>query len=73
MMLSMPIDCYKNITVIFCVCVCMLQDPCFHALLQYAYENGAFLGCDPPISLRVADGLVSYALILALREPGIAE
>ncbi|XP_058263651.1 RNA helicase Mov10l1 [Hemibagrus wyckioides] len=37
----------------------LIKDPCFHALLQYAYENGAFLGCDPPISLRVADGAAS--------------
>ncbi|KAF4081456.1 hypothetical protein AMELA_G00161620 [Ameiurus melas] len=33
----------------------LIKDPCFHALLQYAYENGAFLGCDPPVSLRTAD------------------
>ncbi|XP_035379560.1 RNA helicase Mov10l1 [Electrophorus electricus] len=32
----------------------LVKDPCFHALLQYAYENGAFLGCDPPASLRAA-------------------
>ncbi|XP_017554882.1 RNA helicase Mov10l1 isoform X1 [Pygocentrus nattereri] len=32
----------------------LIKDPCFHALLQYTYENGAFLGCDPPVSLRVA-------------------
>uniref|UniRef100_A0AAR2KHQ8 RNA helicase n=1 Tax=Pygocentrus nattereri TaxID=42514 RepID=A0AAR2KHQ8_PYGNA len=30
----------------------LIKDPCFHALLQYTYENGAFLGCDPPVSLR---------------------
>ncbi|XP_062857767.1 RNA helicase Mov10l1 [Trichomycterus rosablanca] len=30
----------------------LIKDPCFHALLQYAYENGACLGCDPPAPLR---------------------
>ncbi|KAG5830473.1 hypothetical protein ANANG_G00311000 [Anguilla anguilla] len=26
----------------------LIKDPCFSALLQYCFENGAFLGCDPP-------------------------
>uniref|UniRef100_A0A8C9W6S7 RNA helicase n=1 Tax=Scleropages formosus TaxID=113540 RepID=A0A8C9W6S7_SCLFO len=26
----------------------LVKDPCFSALLQYCYENGAFLGCDLP-------------------------
>ncbi|GAA6088131.1 sizzled isoform X2 [Tachysurus ichikawai] len=37
----------------------LIKDPCFHALLQYAYENGAFIGCDPPVSLRVPYRAVS--------------
>lgn len=28
------------------------QDPCFRALLKYSFINGAYLGCDPPSSLR---------------------
>ncbi|XP_066526077.1 RNA helicase Mov10l1 [Hoplias malabaricus] len=32
----------------------LIKDPCFHAQLKYTYENGAFIGCDPPVSLRVA-------------------
>uniref|UniRef100_A0AAR2KF56 RNA helicase n=1 Tax=Pygocentrus nattereri TaxID=42514 RepID=A0AAR2KF56_PYGNA len=40
----------------------LIKDPCFHALLQYTYENGAFLGCDPPVSLRVAHRLVTRIL-----------
>ncbi|XP_072528268.1 RNA helicase Mov10l1 isoform X2 [Salminus brasiliensis] len=32
----------------------LIKDACFHALLQYTYDNGAFLGCDPPVSLRAA-------------------
>lgn len=28
------------------------QDPCFRTLLQYCFTNGAYLGCDPPPSLR---------------------
>ncbi|XP_065129006.1 RNA helicase Mov10l1 [Paramisgurnus dabryanus] len=27
----------------------LIKDPCFSALLQYSYDNGAFLGCDPPM------------------------
>ncbi|XP_060764793.1 RNA helicase Mov10l1 [Neoarius graeffei] len=37
----------------------LIKDPCFHALLQYIYENGAFLGCDPPVSLRATDRAAS--------------
>ncbi|XP_030630697.1 RNA helicase Mov10l1 [Chanos chanos] len=32
----------------------LIKDPCFRALLQYCYENGAFIGCDPPVSLRAS-------------------
>uniref|UniRef100_A0A3Q3VQZ5 RNA helicase n=1 Tax=Mola mola TaxID=94237 RepID=A0A3Q3VQZ5_MOLML len=28
------------------------RDPCFRALLEYCFSNGAYLGCDPPPSLR---------------------
>ncbi|KAF7224131.1 RNA helicase Mov10l1 [Nothobranchius furzeri] len=30
----------------------LIRDPCFRALLQYSFINGAYLGCDPPPSLR---------------------
>ncbi|KAM6937901.1 RNA helicase Mov10l1 [Xenentodon cancila] len=30
----------------------LIKDPCFRALLQYCYLNKAYLGCDPPPSLR---------------------
>ncbi|KAJ8245693.1 hypothetical protein GJAV_G00273480 [Gymnothorax javanicus] len=30
----------------------LIKDPCFSALLQYCCDNGAFIGCDPPASLR---------------------
>uniref|UniRef100_A0A3P9MID8 RNA helicase n=1 Tax=Oryzias latipes TaxID=8090 RepID=A0A3P9MID8_ORYLA len=30
----------------------LIRDPCFGALLQYCYTNGAYLGCDPPLYLR---------------------
>ncbi|KAJ8377388.1 hypothetical protein AAFF_G00260480 [Aldrovandia affinis] len=30
----------------------LIKDPCFSALLQYCFENGAFLGCDPPTELQ---------------------
>ncbi|KAM9352325.1 RNA helicase Mov10l1 [Symphorus nematophorus] len=30
----------------------LIRDPCFRALLQYCFINGAYLGCDPPASLR---------------------
>uniref|UniRef100_A0AAY5L7A0 RNA helicase n=1 Tax=Esox lucius TaxID=8010 RepID=A0AAY5L7A0_ESOLU len=32
----------------------LVKDPCFHALLQYSFENGAFLGCDPPACLKAS-------------------
>ncbi|XP_029289248.1 LOW QUALITY PROTEIN: RNA helicase Mov10l1 [Cottoperca gobio] len=32
----------------------LIMDPCFRALLQYCFLNGAYLGCDPPASLRDA-------------------
>ncbi|XP_068579229.1 RNA helicase Mov10l1 isoform X2 [Cebidichthys violaceus] len=30
----------------------LIRDLCFRALLQYCFTNGAYLGCDPPPSLR---------------------
>ncbi|XP_063767729.1 RNA helicase Mov10l1 [Eleginops maclovinus] len=30
----------------------LIMDHCFRALLQYSFNNGAYLGCDPPPSLR---------------------
>ncbi|XP_028814623.1 RNA helicase Mov10l1, partial [Denticeps clupeoides] len=30
----------------------LMKDLCFSALLHYAYENGALVGCDPPVALR---------------------
>ncbi|XP_020501549.1 RNA helicase Mov10l1 [Labrus bergylta] len=30
----------------------LIKDPCFRALLQYCFINRAYLGCDPPPSLR---------------------
>ncbi|XP_041794620.1 RNA helicase Mov10l1 [Chelmon rostratus] len=30
----------------------LIREPCFRALLQYCFINGAYLGCDPPPSLR---------------------
>uniref|UniRef100_UPI0037E73AEA RNA helicase Mov10l1 n=1 Tax=Semicossyphus pulcher TaxID=241346 RepID=UPI0037E73AEA len=30
----------------------LIRDPCFRTLLQYCFINGAYLGCDPPPSLR---------------------
>ncbi|XP_047452649.1 RNA helicase Mov10l1 [Mugil cephalus] len=30
----------------------LIRDPCFRALLQYCFINGAYLGCNPPPSLR---------------------
>uniref|UniRef100_A0A8D3C2Z9 RNA helicase Mov10l1 n=1 Tax=Scophthalmus maximus TaxID=52904 RepID=A0A8D3C2Z9_SCOMX len=30
----------------------LIRDLCFRALLQYCFINGAYLGCDPPPSLR---------------------
>ncbi|XP_078139377.1 RNA helicase Mov10l1 [Centroberyx gerrardi] len=32
----------------------LIMDPCFRALLQYCFDNRAFLGCDPPPSLRAS-------------------
>ncbi|XP_012692807.2 RNA helicase Mov10l1 [Clupea harengus] len=32
----------------------LIKDPCFNALLQYAYDNGAFIGSDPPVSLSAS-------------------
>ncbi|XP_042352397.1 RNA helicase Mov10l1 isoform X2 [Plectropomus leopardus] len=30
----------------------LIRDPCFRTLLEYCFSNGAYLGCDPPTSLR---------------------
>uniref|UniRef100_A0A1A8QAW5 Mov10l1, Moloney leukemia virus 10-like 1, homolog n=1 Tax=Nothobranchius rachovii TaxID=451742 RepID=A0A1A8QAW5_9TELE len=30
----------------------LIRDPCFRALLEYSFINGAYLGCDPPPALR---------------------
>ncbi|XP_030220925.1 RNA helicase Mov10l1 isoform X2 [Gadus morhua] len=30
----------------------LVKDLCFRTLLQYCFDNGAFIGCDPPSSLR---------------------
>ncbi|XP_051916639.1 RNA helicase Mov10l1 [Hippocampus zosterae] len=30
----------------------LIRDPCFRALLHYCFTNGAYLGCDPPPSIR---------------------
>ncbi|XP_047239037.1 RNA helicase Mov10l1 isoform X3 [Girardinichthys multiradiatus] len=30
----------------------LIKDQCFRALLQYCFNNGAYLGCDPPQFLR---------------------
>ncbi|TKS73686.1 RNA helicase [Collichthys lucidus] len=30
----------------------LIRDPCFRTLIQYCFINGAYLGCDPPPSLR---------------------
>ncbi|KAM9753147.1 RNA helicase Mov10l1 [Menidia menidia] len=30
----------------------LIRDQCFRALLQYCFINGAYVGCDPPSSLR---------------------
>ncbi|KTF83815.1 hypothetical protein cypCar_00035321 [Cyprinus carpio] len=35
-------------------------DPCFGALLQYSYDNRAFLGCDPPVSLQASPRCLSF-------------
>uniref|UniRef100_A0A8B9JVV3 Mov10 like RISC complex RNA helicase 1 n=1 Tax=Astyanax mexicanus TaxID=7994 RepID=A0A8B9JVV3_ASTMX len=44
----------------------LIKEACFYALLQYAYDNGAYLGCDPPVSLRATHGLVTNTCIIAL-------
>ncbi|XP_073777366.1 RNA helicase Mov10l1 isoform X1 [Danio rerio] len=30
----------------------LIKEPCFSALLQYSYDNRAFIGCDPPVALQ---------------------
>ncbi|KAF4116984.1 hypothetical protein G5714_001537 [Onychostoma macrolepis] len=37
----------------------LIKDPCFSALLQYSYDNRAFLGCDPPVSLQASRRILS--------------
>ncbi|XP_048035769.1 RNA helicase Mov10l1 isoform X1 [Megalobrama amblycephala] len=37
----------------------LIKDPCFSALLQYSYDNRAFLGCDPPMSLQASSRILS--------------
>ncbi|XP_052403443.1 RNA helicase Mov10l1 isoform X3 [Carassius gibelio] len=37
----------------------LIKDPCFGALLQYSYDNRAFLGCDPPVSLQASPRILS--------------
>ncbi|XP_067091219.1 RNA helicase Mov10l1 [Osmerus mordax] len=32
----------------------LIKDACFSALLQYSFDNGALVGCDPPPSLRTS-------------------
>uniref|UniRef100_A0A8C9VS08 Helicase ATP-binding domain-containing protein n=1 Tax=Scleropages formosus TaxID=113540 RepID=A0A8C9VS08_SCLFO len=44
----------------------LVKDPCFSALLQYCYENGAFLGCDLPSSIRAARRFVFFSLSLCV-------
>uniref|UniRef100_A0A8C9WQU1 Helicase ATP-binding domain-containing protein n=1 Tax=Scleropages formosus TaxID=113540 RepID=A0A8C9WQU1_SCLFO len=46
--------------------VILSTDPCFSALLQYCYENGAFLGCDLPSSIRAARRFVFFSLSLCV-------
>uniref|UniRef100_A0A8B9JWB1 RNA helicase n=1 Tax=Astyanax mexicanus TaxID=7994 RepID=A0A8B9JWB1_ASTMX len=46
--------------------IILSTEACFYALLQYAYDNGAYLGCDPPVSLRATHGLVTNTCIIAL-------
>lgn len=40
------------------------KDPCFRALLQYCFINGAYLGCDPPPSLRDSQMYVNWSAII---------
>ncbi|KAM6926037.1 RNA helicase Mov10l1-like isoform 1-T1 [Lycodopsis pacificus] len=37
----------------------LIRDLCFRALLQYCFVNGAYLGCDPPPSLRDSEMYVT--------------
>ncbi|XP_067308274.1 RNA helicase Mov10l1 isoform X2 [Pseudorasbora parva] len=37
----------------------LIKDPCFSALLQYSYDNRAFVGCDPPVSLQASSRILS--------------
>ncbi|XP_076155559.1 RNA helicase Mov10l1-like [Alosa pseudoharengus] len=39
----------------------LIKDPCFNALLQYAYDNGAFVGSDPPVSLHASQRCVLFS------------
>ncbi|KAL2093862.1 hypothetical protein ACEWY4_011174 [Coilia grayii] len=36
----------------------LIKDPCFNALLQFAYDNGALIGSDPPVSLLASTRFV---------------
>uniref|UniRef100_A0A8C9Y8D2 RNA helicase n=1 Tax=Sander lucioperca TaxID=283035 RepID=A0A8C9Y8D2_SANLU len=42
----------------------LIRDPCFRALLQYCFINGAYLGCDPPPSLRDSQMYVNLSAII---------
>ncbi|XP_029908601.1 RNA helicase Mov10l1 isoform X3 [Myripristis murdjan] len=44
----------------------LIKDPCFRNLLQYCFDNGAFMGCDPPVSLRAASHVGSNIVESAL-------
>ncbi|KAK7162511.1 hypothetical protein R3I93_006737 [Phoxinus phoxinus] len=37
----------------------LIRDPCFSALLQYSFDNRAFVGCDPPVNLRASSRILS--------------
>ncbi|KAL1279708.1 hypothetical protein QQF64_014308 [Cirrhinus molitorella] len=37
----------------------LIKDPCFSALVQYSYDNRAFVGCDPPVSLQASRRILS--------------
>lgn len=41
----------------------LFQDLCFRALLHYCFINGAYLGCDPPPSLRDSEMYVNWSSI----------
>uniref|UniRef100_A0A674N571 Mov10 like RISC complex RNA helicase 1 n=1 Tax=Takifugu rubripes TaxID=31033 RepID=A0A674N571_TAKRU len=47
----------------------LINDPCFRAQLQYCYMNGAYVGCDPPPSLR--DSLEGLIFQLFVKYPKI--